>query len=232
MTLPRRRWLPAVHAELEALLSEDGAGRVAAFDFDQTCLTGDIGESLLKALGPEVFAEYERLDEEEGHEVSYPWCAAALGGQSIAELTNFVGVTSGRCLGDLSIRIRPEIVDLQQALRARGWDVWVVTASARRAVLPLAAMYGFAPDHVLGMELREEGNWIHREVVGRITYRQGKVDAVRGATGRTPDFAAGDSITDLELLQSATHRLLLDRGAPHVNEHAVEEGWWVQPAFQ
>ena len=57
MTLPRRRWLQPVHAELCQLLETDGRDRIAAFDFDRTCLTGDIGESLLKALGPDVYAE-------------------------------------------------------------------------------------------------------------------------------------------------------------------------------
>lgn len=232
MTLPRRRWSPAIHAALSALLEEPGDGRIAAFDFDQTCITGDIGESLLLALGPDVLAEYQRLDATQGHEVSYPWCAAALGGRSRAELEDLVARTSQSCLDAASIRIRPEIADLQRSLRARGWQVWVVTASARHAVLPLAARYDVPPDHVLGMELREEHDWVHPEVVGTITYRQGKVDALIEATGRTPDLAAGDSITDLELLLSATHALLLDRGAPHMQQHAEREDWWVQPAFQ
>ena len=231
MSLPHRRWAPEVHAALSALLDQPGEGRLAAFDFDQTCIGGDIGESLLDALGDEVRAEYERMDIEQGHEVSYPWCAAVLGGRSADALDAFAAEISEACLASGKVRLRPEIQDLHEALRERGWEVWVVTASARRAVLPLAAHYGVPPERVLGMELREEDGWVHREVVGTVTYRQGKVDALFQATGKTADLAAGDSITDLELLRSATHRLLLDRGAPHVREIAEQERWWIQPAF-
>ncbi|TNE91339.1 MAG: hypothetical protein EP330_05545 [Deltaproteobacteria bacterium] len=232
MSLPLGRWDPGVHAGLSALLEEPGNGRIAAFDFDQTCITGDIGESLLDALGRDVRAEYERLDEEEGHEVSYPWCAAVLGGRTVEELDQFAASTSQACLDSGKIRLRPEMIALQAALRDAGWQVWVVTASARRAVIPLAARYGVPAERVLGMELREVDGWAHEEVVGTVTYRQGKVDALFDATGRRPDLAAGDSITDLELLRSATYRLLLDRGAPHVRGIAEEERWWIQPAFQ
>jgi HAD superfamily phosphoserine phosphatase-like hydrolase len=232
MMLRRGRWTAEVHAGLCALLEAPGDGRIAAFDFDETCITGDISESLLSALGDDVRAEYERLDQVEGHEVSYRWCAAALGGRSASELDALASRVSADCLAQGSLSLRPEIQELQQALRDRGWQVWVVTASARRAVLPLTARYGIDPAHVVGVELREEGGWVYAEVVGTFTYRQGKVDALFEATGNTASFAAGDSITDLELLRSATFRLLLDRGAPHVREVAEHEQWWIQPAFQ
>lgn len=231
MTLPLGRWQPAVHRGLLSMLDAPGAGRVAAFDFDQTCIAGDIGEALLDALGPDVRATYERMDAEQGHEVSYRWCAEVLGGRSAAELDDLAAHTAETCLKDGSIRLRPEIADLQRALRLAGWEVWIVTASARRAVVPLAARYDVPPERVIGVELREDGDRICREVVGTFTYRQGKVDALFDATGKRPSFAAGDSITDLELIRSATYRLLLDRGAPHVREIAEQEQWWIQPAF-
>ena len=231
--LPRGRWAPAIHEQLEAMLSEPGQGRVAAFDFDQTCIFGDIGESILAAVDPDAMARYLELDEREGHEVSYPYCAAALGGRPLAELREIVAAQTHRALQSQLVVPRTEIAMLQAAMRLRGWDVWVVTASARWAVLPLAERFGVPADRVLGMQLRRsEDDWIHQEVIGTITYRQGKVDALLAATGKTPDFAAGDSITDLEMLRSATWRLLLDRGAPYVRDIAQEEGWWIQAAFE
>ena len=227
------RWTPAVHKGLEDMLGQPGEGRIAAFDFDQTCIFGDIGESILEAIDPEAMAHYLDLDAREGHAVSYPYCAAALGGRSLDELTDLVARHTTDALRSGRVAPRPEIAMLQAAMRLRGWEVWVVTASARWAVLPLAARFGVAPANVLGMELAiSEDGWLHKEVTGTVTYRAGKVQALLEATGSTPDFAAGDSITDLEMLRSATWRLLLDRDAPHVREIAQEEGWWIQEAFE
>ena len=123
------------------------------------------------------------------------------------------------------------MVDLVGQLQEAGWDVWVVTASARAIVTPFAARAGVPADRVLGMELAATDDHLEREVTGTVTYRQGKVDALRHATGRTADFAAGDSITDLELLRSARYRLYIHRHEVDMHRIATDEGWWLQEGW-
>lgn len=85
---------------------------VAAFDFDDTCIRGDVGDAVLFHLaetgripGPDADAgvlggppplgadpagfwigTYERLLREEGHAVAYPWCTRVLAGWTPGEV--------------------------------------------------------------------------------------------------------------------------------------------------
>lgn len=114
----------------------------------------------------------------------------------------------------LGLVFTEEVRELMAALRAHGFDVYVVTASFGPVVAAAAARYGVPDDHVIGMRLerRADGAFADRPIPPA-TYRQGKVDAIRAFAPRDPVFAAGDSDTDVEMLlmPSVQLRLIIDR---------------------
>lgn len=233
------RWDPDVHARLAALLDADhGPDAVATFDWDNTCVTGDIGEAVLEDLdaadGGDRMAEYERQCASLGKHAAYPWCAYQVAGRSAADTAALAERAIAARLKDGRIRLRPEIQALMTALEARGIAVWVVSASEERLVRAFAPVYGIDPSRVIGMRLAEKGGVLQPYLDGPSTYRQGKVDAIDVRIGRRPVFSAGDAETDIEMLDAARHALFLARSADPgdpMRQTAAARGWWVQPAW-
>ena len=233
------RWEPDIHARLAALLDADhGPEPVATFDWDNTCVTGDIGEAVLEDLdaadlGDRV-AEYERQCATVGKRVAYAWCAYQVAGRSAAEAAELAQRAIATRLADGRMRIRPEIQSLMRSLEARGIAVWIVSASEERLVRAFAPMYGIDPERVIGMRLAEERGVLQPRLDGPNTYRQGKVDAIDLRIGRRPVLAAGDAETDIEMLDAARHGLFLARSENPVDpmrQTAAARGWWIQPAW-
>ena len=159
------------------------------------------------------------------------------------------------------IRIYPQIRDLIGALQARGFDVWVASASPELVVQAFAEHVGIAHDHVIGIRtlVDEAGLLTHRLAGcgpvadgddGIMTYKEGKrcfiaqevfgddsaaaVDPQHDPT-RRPAFVAGDAQTDISMLLDAVHlRLVIDRQRSEVMCHALNGTggtWLVNPMF-
>lgn len=225
--LPPRRWAPDVHRALTGLLPDPG---VATLDWDNTCIRGDIGEAVLRALGPEPWALYEALEASQGRAVAYAYCATALAGVTADGLRAHTRQVWDECLADGTITVRPEMVDLVAALQSHGWEVWVVTASAEIVVATVAGFYGIAPERVLGVRLVDDGV-LQPRIDGPLTYRQGKVEVIERHIGKRARLAAGDHETDIDMLQAAEHGLVIDRGSEELRAVAAAHGWWVQPGW-
>jgi len=130
------------------------------------------------------------------------------------------------------IRIYGEIRKLMALLRARGFDVWIVSATSQPIVEAAAGRLGMPPDRCIGVRFETSGG-ILSALSDQVTYRAGKVEAIRRFIGKRPRFAAGDWFTDLEMLDYCDGmRLLLDRGNRDLVEYGKEHGWMIQPAFQ
>jgi phosphoserine phosphatase len=137
------------------------------------------------------------------------------------------------------VRIYEPMHDLQDALRANGFDVWVVSASSQPLVEVVAAHVGVDPSHAVGIRT----NGYHLERCGDgpedsvITFNEGKRCWINKAIFKLPEneqlsrasdpmkrpaFAAGDSDTDLAMVQDATVlKLVIDR-----NKHALMCNAW------
>ncbi len=229
----RGDWVPAIRRGLEAMVVGQ-AGGIAAFDFDDTILDGDISLALLHVLNEQtdrdLFAEYEAdclVDVRSGYARLVETLLVGRTEMEMRALTEQVlddGLRTGR------LRIRPAITDLIWALQRYGWRVFVVTASPAVMVSVAAQRVGIPADHVLGMWCRpaEDGRFT-APTQEPITYRDGKLDALSAATdGQAPTFAVGDAVTDLEMLQKARYALVLDRGNAILREEAAIRGWWLQ----
>lgn len=238
MTLPKGRFHADVHQSLLRLLSQPVDSKtppLAVFDWDNTSISGDIGEAILEHLDkghhPGCVNRYFELCETYDKTVGYQFCAETLGGLSLDDADKLVNAVIDEHLATGRIALRPEMKTLMGAMQAAGWEVWVVTASAEPIVRTFAARYGVPRERVIGMALAEEDGVIQPRMCGPITYRQGKVDAIEQRVGRRPQFAAGDALTDYEMLHTADNVLLFDRGEPELLTAAEQRGWWVQEPF-
>ncbi|HEX4515565.1 MAG TPA: HAD family hydrolase, partial [Polyangiaceae bacterium] len=128
------------------------------------------------------------------------------------------------------VRIYEPMHDLQDTLRAAGFDVWVVSASAQPLVEIVASHVGADASHVVGIRT----NGYHLERCGTdpegadtvMTFDEGKRCWINRAIFHLPEneqlsrasdpmkrpaFAAGDSDTDLAMVQDATAlKLVID----------------------
>jgi HAD superfamily phosphoserine phosphatase-like hydrolase len=244
--LPSGRWSPDVFAALNRMLAEHGVGAagydasrppVATFDWDNTCAKGDIGESVMDALdlrdGGDRNAEYLRLCQTEGKAAGYAYCAFQIAGMSAAQAAGLAAqVIESRCRSG-HIVVRPEMRDLMSAMRECGWQVWIVSASAQVLVQVFAKQYGIDGGRVIGVRLQTDAKGILLPALdGPMTFREGKVHAIQKFIGLMPLFAAGDTDTDVEMLQAARHRLLIDSGNPVARSAAKAGNWWIQPPFE
>lgn len=181
---------------------------------------------------------YNQLETVDGPLVAYPWLVKLyknLLPAELARLSELVLAHEVRAPGEacttvelvhpsdksaVPIKIRqgivtsPEMKELMGLLRVNGFEVYIVTASFKGAVEPIAMRYGVRPDHVVGMRLtvKPDGS-LGDEVLEPFTYRAGKVENIKKFVPSPPLFAAGDSDTDVEMLlqESVQLRLILDR---------------------
>lgn len=239
------RWSPDVRIGLERMLSdagelEPGASRaappLAALDFDDTCLDGDISHAVLEELEREIPGLVDAYRRACAVDLRAGWVGLVgtlCGGRSEAEVAALTARGFERGLADGAIRLVPEMQDLVGALHEAGWEVWVVTASATPVVRGVCPRYGIAPERILGMNpgVGADGRYT-AEVTEPVTFREGKLLALRARTGRDPDFAAGDSPSDLALLRAARRVLLVDRGDPAMRDEARARGWWIQGGWR
>ncbi len=133
------------------------------------------------------------------------------------------------------IRVVPEIAALTRRLRARGWEVRVVTASPRIVIAAVIEHWGLRPDQVTGMELATGADGrLLPEIVEPMPCQAGKVTALRAVpalAGRSIDLAVGDSRGDRDLLAAAGLGILLDRGDRELRAEAEGRGYIIQKQF-
>ncbi len=237
---PPGAWDPEIAAGLAAMIADVAANPedrppLAVFDWDETCIRGDISETWLTYLDefvPGMLEDYElgcRVDKRVAYEkLAIDLCK----GRTEREIRTDVLAALARAQRDGRIALRQDVRDLFWQLHRRGWEVWIVTASTTPVVQPLAEMYGIHPHRVLGMQcpLGPDGRFLPR-LLDPIPYRDGKIAAVRRWIGCDPTLAAGDSDGDLWLLRAARYRILVDRGErgdPALRALAQSEGWWIQ----
>ncbi|MBA3463576.1 MAG: HAD family hydrolase [Deltaproteobacteria bacterium] len=207
-------------------------------------------------------------------EPSYAWTAQLMAGNTHAEIQSYmmaaatpqlaaaegttqtIGTTTGL---NAWLRIYPQSKDLITALKSRGYDVWVITASPQDAIGAVSQMAGIASDHVIGIRSKTDSSGkltykfegcgtVPDDQQQMISYIQGKRcwinkviygDTTANAMRRRPDgqrqyFGAGDSDTDLEFLKDSTYKLVINRNKSELMCHAYDnEGgtWRVNPMF-
>ncbi len=187
----------------------EGPAGVAAFDGDGTLWDGDVGEELLARLaasgkllppaGRDAFDEYASRFRRDPAE------AFAYAGRAMAGLPeDLVASEAERLLAErVAGGIFPPMRELVSRLQARGWSLYIVSASNRWSVAPAARLLGIDPDHVIALEVMVERGLLTTEVRHPIPTLAGKPSLLRDRAGRDADLAFGNSTLDLPLLEAS-----------------------------
>ena len=205
------------------------------------------------------FRGYQRMCAEAGPRDCSRWLTALLAGftdeelkaaarDTLAEeLERPVGEESVRdspedpepVLMRVGLRAIPEMRDLCRGLRARGFDVWVLSPSDQWSAQAAAALYGIDPSRVLGVRPKTLEGKLTAETLDPVPAGSGKTEALAMFLDRPPELAVGAQ-DDLAMLDygNGTRLLLAPKEAlsvagppPAWLERARRRGWLVQTAF-
>lgn len=247
---PVNEFSPELWDSLESVLRSaahaSSGRRIAAFDADGTLWDADAGETffdwqihnckLTAFEGLDPWKHYHDLKKPDPR-VGYVWLAQISAGQPLAEVRKWA-VECFRSLPPWPV------FDSQRRLiallRELDFEVYVVTASIKWAVEPVAALLGIDFDHVIGIETEIRDGLVTDIVKPPITWRDGKAEGLLAATGGVrPILCAGNTYGDIALLQTATHvRLALSTQSEpgglydeetKLFEHASTEKWHIHP---
>ncbi len=227
---------PAFQRAVAAQVAEPRADKLACFDADGTLWNEDIGEAffrwlaaggLLPGLGAhrdpsEVWEEYEARVKKNRTE-GYGWAVQVMAGLTEADVHKW-----SRQMAIAWPNYRPAMVGLIRGLAEVGYEVWLVSASNYWIIHASAPHVGVDPTRVLGIRVEvERGNLTHT-LVHPVTCNAGKVEAIKKYMGRTPDLVVGDSMGDLEMLESAKLPLVVgrtDKQGAELLQVAAKRGW-------
>jgi HAD superfamily phosphoserine phosphatase-like hydrolase len=213
---------------------------IAAFDADGTLWDTDLGENFFKwqiansglKLPANPWEHYRREKEEGDTRKAYLWLAQINAGQSIAKVRQWAKSAMG------SPPLFADMQKLIQKLKAKGVEVFVITASVKWAVEPGAELYGIDHDHVLGIQTEIDSQGLVQSTQkGFITWREGKPAALLDRTGNRPAFlCGGNTMGDFALLESATRLRIAVGAAPEGHElweteeklrsESLKRGWF------
>lgn len=219
---------------------------IAAFDADGTLWDADAGETFfdwqihncgLPALrGIDAWARYRELKTPDPR-VGYVWLAQISAGFPLSQVREW----AARCFQSLPpwpvFESQRRLIAL---LRELNFEIFVVTASVKWAVEPVAALLGIDRDHVIGIETEVHDGVVTDIVKPPITWRDGKAVGLLARTGGArPILCAGNTYGDIALLSCATHvRLALstqsEPGGLYDEEtklltHASTANWHIHP---
>jgi phosphoserine phosphatase len=183
----------------------NGPPGVAAFDADGTLWEGDIGEAVLQELIREgslldpparPWEEYERRVRRDPAD-GFAFAGRVMRGLSVTQVLEVSKRVFVECFASA---IFPAVQGWLQHLTARGWEVYVVSASNRWSVEIGAASLGVPSERVIGLSVVVEDGRLTDRVVEPVPTLEGKPTLLRKAAGRDADVAFGNSVLDLPLL--------------------------------
>jgi phosphatidylglycerophosphatase C len=212
--MPPADAVTALPDHVEALVRQ--AARPVAFDADGTLWRGDVGESLLRDLGADLFAEYERRVARDPID-AYTWAVEAMAGFDEAKLV-------ARCE---RLFQNEEVFSFVPPLLARLDDVWIVSASPRWAVEAGARALGVGVDRVIAVTCPVRAGRLELPVERPIPCGPGKVAQLQ-KRGIRPALAFGDGALDEPMLAYAGAAVVVARrqgpDSPLVSA-AARRGW-------
>lgn len=234
-----------LYNEIECLAANSSERLIAAFDADGTLWGFDCGEAFLSYLqDQEVLGPISGKSPVEFYE-SMRW-----GGETKKALKWLAQISAGRTLEEVrkmaahcfdseeKVPVFPDMRDLINKLKSSGFEVYIVSASPKWAVEAAAVHVGVDKSHVIGLMTKIQNNKLTEEMDGPVTSGEGKVEALLHTTqGFNPTFAAGNTHSDLPLMESAQIRLAIASSeASHplfkveqeVQALAKEKAWYFQ----
>lgn len=243
MSIPAElNWSPENQTKIDQFFQAgDLKGQVAVFDADETLWRHDVGEGFLKflqersklAMVPPGFDAFKRYEElcAQNKWMGYPYAAQVMAGMSV---TDVEALAKEYFENHFKQNVYPAQKALIQRLQAAGVDVYIVSASNQWIINAGAPALGVPLDHAIGVRLEVAQQQVTAHIIPPMTFRQGKVDAIKKYIGKQPVLVSGDSITDYEMLQYASRLQLVinpkDKNAPEENifRLASQHAWAIQ----
>ncbi|MEW6282485.1 MAG: HAD-IB family phosphatase, partial [Candidatus Eremiobacterota bacterium] len=178
------RWNPEVEQRLESFLADVRAGKIehptAVFDFDGTLCKRDIGERFLQWLIDEQkiqgsYSDYEEAVKRDPAE-GYALAVKMMKGVAEESLKAWAAPFAAE---HVQANVFPKQRELVSQLQEAGVDVWIVSASNRWVVEAAAPLLGIDPEQAVGISAVVRDGKLTDEIEGPVTYREGKVEAIR-----------------------------------------------------
>ena len=236
--LPRRRWSTDAHDGITALVRKRAGQRsIAALDWDETCVRGDISYALLDDLDREspddLWAYYGGLVETDRLTAYKELAVMLLKGRTAEGAAAWTQGVYDAAVASGKLALVPEMIDLVAYLHAAEWDVWVVTGSPTAVVSTLSPAIGIPSERVIGMDpIIDEDGRFGASLIEPVTWREGKAELFKRRTGLAPALAIGDSEGDIQLLRSSERAVWVDRGDLELEAAALDHDWWRQEGWQ
>lgn len=200
----------ALESSIDRALSTDSAP-VAAFDADGTLWDTDLGETFfhykidrgLVPMPENPWDYYVELKKKDGDpRAAYLWLAQVLKGTSLEQVRRWADES---LQNHQPVPVFADMRKLIDLLRSKGVTVYIVTASVKWAVEPGARLLGLSNDHVIGIETEVRDGIVGEKAHGIVTHKEGKAQALMARTGgKRPFLAAGNTMGDLELMETST----------------------------
>lgn len=187
---------------------------------------------------------YERIHEHSGLEEAYRWTKVFFAGRTQEELGKIgkyvwqsqleesfhsAQITNTRSI-PMGLRIRPYMRELIRELMQRNWQVKIVTASPEDVVRSALGAFALEKDAVHGMNFEtDENHLLSFQLREPFPFGSGKSELV-SRYDLPLRLAAGDSITDKELLLASENAIFFDKKShPQMVELAKEKNWMIEP---
>jgi HAD superfamily hydrolase (TIGR01490 family) len=214
-----------------------GAG-AAFFDLDRTLISGSsafvfgVSAWRKKLISTPVFAKDAagavafKLRGDRGGDIAAEVRQRILGAVKGVAYDDLVGLNES-ILPKLLERVRPESKTLVDMHRRKGRATYIVSASPRELVEPLARALNMT-DGVGTVSEIVDGHYTG-ELLGPFCYGQGKVDAMVDLArwegfDLAQCYAYSDSISDLPMLEAVGHPVAVNPDG-ELREIALEHGW-------
>jgi HAD superfamily phosphoserine phosphatase-like hydrolase len=213
----------------------DAKPSLACFDADGTLWSGDIAEGFLRRLindgvvVQEAWAEYERKLELDPGE-AYAYSVRVMAGLREADI---IARSEAFFLTHEKYIYAP-MLDLLRRLNAKGHESVIVSASPRWLIEAAARRLGLDPQKTIAQAVYVEDGVLTDKDVPPTIFRAGKVEAIRKKFGRMPGLSAGNSWSDVEMLEAATTiQLMINPTRLNTQErdlpsYAKNKGWLIE----
>jgi phosphoserine phosphatase len=196
-----------------------GAEPIAAFDADdmgEHFFHHQINEKLLPNLPPNPWDFYWDLHERDTP-AAFLWLAQINAGLPLSQVRAWA---EDSCRALDNIPFFSGVRAVIDHLHKRDVKIYIVTASIKWAVEPGAKRLGIPFENVVGVTTKIVNDKVTTDLDGVVTWREGKVTGLLRSTAKKhPFLAAGNTMGDLALLESATHLSLVNAAVDqeHVN---------------
>jgi len=208
---------------------------IAAFDADGTLWSCDVGKTffqyqvqknLLKIPDPQK--QFDHIQQTQGKKRALQWIACIQAGTFLDDMKQWVK--------DFLKQTPPQPFIFQQHLirwlQANNVTIFIVSSSLKWILDQVMQIYSIPSDQVIGVETQVESGVITDRLILPTPIQEDKPKSLQSRTKMPAVFAAGNTLSDQQLLESATHVRLVVSSAQKGHRNYISEQKMLQLAQQ